>query len=135
MNRQLTSHKVNGCNDGITIEVLDEPGAGGANHLYSITGFNTQTNASCPFVARYGKPSDHATILFQNGPIPEKGTNGITHENLLAILEDRLKGFQSGPFACEENAVALFHIQEAQRILKLRTEKRIARGVEGTHTV
>lgn len=135
MNRQLTSHKVNGCNDSITIEVLDEPGSGGANHLYSITGFNTQTNASCPFVARYGKPSDHTTILFQNGPIPENGTNGITHEIMLAILEDRLTGFQSGPYACPENALALHYIKKAQKILKARTEARIARGVEGTHTV
>ncbi len=135
MNRKLTSHKVNGCNDGITIEVLDEPGPGGANHLYEISEFDTRTNPSAATLPSYARPGKYTMILFQNGPIPEKGTNGITHENLLAILEDRLIGFQSGPFACDENAQALHHIQEAQRILKSRTEKRIARGVEGTHTV
>lgn len=122
--RELTSHKVNGCNDGITIQVMDEPGPGGANHQYSIANeFTPQRGVWC------------LLLSFQNGPIPTNGVNGITHENLLAILEDRLVGFQSGKFACEENAQALHHIRETQRILKSRTEKRLARGVEGTHTV
>lgn len=30
----LTSHKVNPCNDKWVIRVDDEPGAGGANHVY-----------------------------------------------------------------------------------------------------
>ena len=37
-------------------------------------------------------------IRFQNGPIAEAGVNGLTHEALLAVLEDRLVGFQSGPY-------------------------------------
>ena len=32
--KELTGHKVNGCNDGITVNVLDEPGQGGACHAY-----------------------------------------------------------------------------------------------------
>jgi len=59
----------------------------------------------------------------------------VTHEVLLAIVEDRLKGFQSGPYACRENAVALLAVQTAMAFLKARTESRIARGVEGTHEV
>lgn len=126
---------VNPCNDKITIEATDAPGAGGANHLYQITGFNTGTNPSCPFTERYGKPSDHTTILFQNGTIPENGTNGITQEVLLAIVADRLACFQAGKFACAENRVALEHIKCALSVLKWRTLRRIARNVEGTHTV
>lgn len=133
--RELTSHKVNGCNDALKIEVLDEPGSGGANQLYQISGMDTGTNKSCPFTARYGQPADHATVLFQNGPIPEVGTNGVTHEALLAIVIDRLESFQAGPYQCEENAAALSHLQAAQAALKSRTEKRLARGVEGTHAV
>lgn len=98
--RQLHGHKVNPANDNLSIEVLDEPGAGGANHLYNIAGFNTATNPSCPFVARYGKPAEHSTVLFQNGPIAKVGVNGVTHEALLAILIDRLRSFQAGPYAC-----------------------------------
>lgn len=133
--RKIESHKVNPANDKLEIEVLDEPGSGGACHLYQIKGFNTETNPSCPFTERYGKPSDHTTILFQNGPINEVGVNGITHEALLAILIDRLQAFQNGPYACAENGSALTRLQQAQEWLKQRTQARMDRGVEGTHTV
>lgn len=133
--REITTHKVNGCNEALRVECLDQPGSGGACHLYHITGFNSASNASDPWTARHGEPAKHSTILFQNGPIPEVGTNGVTHEVLLAILIDRLEGFQSGRFACEENAEALCNLRAAQDCLKSRTEKRLARGVEGTHTV
>jgi hypothetical protein len=129
--RQLTSHKVNECNEQLQIEVLDEPGAGGANHYYAIYGWHSQGNQSADSSC---KDETKCTILFQNGPIPESGVNGITQEALLAIVEDRLKSFQSGPYACRENALALTHIQEAMHWLHHRTRERIARGVEGTHT-
>ena len=132
MVRELTSHKVNPANEKLQIQVLDEPGAGGANHLYGVYGLHTGTNKSAD-----GSIRDDTCIkvLFQNGPIPECGVNGVTHEALLAIVEDRLKSFQCGPFACRENAVALTKIQEAMMWLHKRTRDREARGVEGTHTV
>lgn len=133
--REITGHKVNGCNDALQVHALDEPGKGGACHAYQITGFDTTTNPSCPFVKLFGKPATDARVLFQNGPIPELGTNGTTHEVLLAILIDRLEGFQSGPFACQENATALSALKVAQSVLHKRTCDRVARGVEGTHTV
>lgn len=128
--RFIETHKVNGANEKLTIEVIDEPGSGGANHLYVITGY-------IPTLKQRDVRQDgpHTIIGFQNGPIPENGTNGLTQEALLAIVADRLECFQNGPFACDENADALAHVQEAIRILKLRTERRIARNVEGTHTV
>jgi hypothetical protein len=77
------------------------------------------------------------SLDFQNGPISEdgNGVNGITHEVLLSILADRLRGFQSGPYACKENACALTHIEEAMMWLQRRTLKRMQRGVEGTHVI
>lgn len=131
--RELTDHKINPANDTLKIEVLDEPGAGGANHLYSISGFNTGTNPSDPFKARHGYPAEYSTILFQNGPINEVGVNGVTQEALLAIVADRLRSFQAGPYACRENALALTKIEEAQHWLLSRTRSRMSRGVEGTH--
>lgn len=123
--RELTSHKVNGLNEALRIDVLDEPGAGGACHRYVIyrpfDEFNRELNAS---------PVCH--ITFQNGPIAEAGVNGISQEALLAIVEDRLKCFQAGPYACRENAIALTKIQEAMHWLHHRTRERMARGVEGT---
>lgn len=131
--RTLTDHIVNPANDQLTITVSDEPGAGGAHHLYMVRGFNTGTNTSCPFVERHGEAAEHATILFQNGPINEVGVNGITHEALLAIVADRLRSFQAGPYSCRENALALTKIEEAQHWLQSRTLARMKRGVEGTH--
>lgn len=76
-------------------------------------------------------------IAFQNGPVKEngEGVNGVTHEALLAVLIDRLEGFQAGPYACPENARAILLLQDAMATLHTRTMKREARGVEGTHLV
>ena len=133
--RTIDDHKVNPANDTLTVTVADEPGAGGANHRYEVRGFNTETNPSEPFNDRYGQPATHTTILFQNGPINESGVNGVTHEVLLAIVADRLRSFQKGPYSCKANACALTHIEEAQHWLQQRTIERMRRGVEGTHTV
>lgn len=124
--RELTSHKVNGLNEAIHIRVDDEPGQGNACHRYTLyvtnDAFNEELNASVVVL-----------IDFQNGPIQEAGINGISNEALLAVVEDRLLGFQSGQYACRENAVALTKIQEAMMWLQKRTLDRIRRGVEGTN--
>lgn len=121
--RQLDDHKVNPANDTLLVEVMDEPGAGGAHHHYRVT--------TTPPV---GTQTD---IHFQNGPISVdgNGVNGLTHEVLLAIVADRLRSFQKGPYSCKANACALTHIEEAQHWLQQRTIERMRRGVEGTHTV
>lgn len=110
--RELKQHIVEGdsANHQLAVVVVDEPGAGGACHLYRVAGFDTSTNPSDPGLQdpACGVPAAHSTILFQNGPIKEVGVNGYTHEALLAILIDRMEHFQAGPYA-------------------------IARGVEGTH--
>lgn len=131
--RELTEHRVNPANDTLRITAQDAPGAGGANHLYMIEGFDTSTNPSCPFVERHGAPAKHATVLFQNGPIAESGVNGVTQEALLAIVADRLRSFQAGPYACRENGEALAKVEEAMMWLHSRTRSRMHRGVEGTH--
>lgn len=133
--RLIEDHKINPANDVIAIEVTDQPGAGGANHRYEISGFDTATNASNTDAQGYASSFSKQVILFQNGTIPENGTNGVTHEVLLAIVADRLRSFQAGPFACKANACALTHIEEAQHWLQQRTIERMRRGVEGAHTV
>lgn len=126
--RVITDHKVNPANDTLTIAVTDEPGASGANHRYEVSGFATENNPS-----HDDSSKGELTILFQNGPINEAGVNGVTQEVLLAIVADRLRSFQSGPYACRENALALTKIEEAQHWLHSRTLARMQRGVEGTH--
>ena len=122
MCRELTSHKVNGLNEALRILVADEPGPGNANHEYNI--FRNRKADNNPFLLSH--------IHFQFGPIHEWGVNGVSNEALLAIVEDRLLGFQSGEYACRENAVALTKIQEAMMWLQKRTRDRVSRGVEGT---
>ncbi len=118
--RELMSHKVNGLNEALKVLVADEPGQGNACHVYVI-----QTEDQ----------SVRVPVTFQNGPIGDLGVNGVSNEALLAIVEDRLQGFQSGPFACRENAVALTKLQESMMWLQKRTRDRMARNVEGTNIV
>src|SRR5689334_2056535 len=100
--RTINTHKVNPANDLLEIEVLDQPGAGGANHEYRIKG-------PVEYDRQFG-----VVLNFQNGAIGENGINGLTQEALLAVVADRLRAFQAGPFACRENALALTKIEEAQ---------------------
>jgi hypothetical protein len=134
--RTLSDHIVSGDQAvQLQIAVTDEPGAGGANHRYEVTGFDTSTNPSSDAFAHGMKNVQSCLlVLFQNGPIKESGVNGVTQEALLAIVIDRLRSFQTGPFSCRENAIALTHCEEALMWLQRRTIARIKRGVEGTHT-
>lgn len=100
-----------------------DPAAGNASHVYGI---------------QHGGPKDVLRIAFQHGPrgLPAS-TPGIFDDDLLAIIEDRLDGFQTGPFACQENADALAAVRAARTALGLRVARRIAQGVLGanaTHT-
>lgn len=105
----------------IDIAVLDDPGPGGASYLYSMA---------------HPRMAHQATVIrFQKGPLAENGPNGFTHEALLAIVEDRLKSFQAGPFACPHNEIALIRLQEAMMWLNKRTADRVDRGVEGKSVV
>lgn len=76
-----------------------------------------------------------ASIRFQNGPIKESGINGCHNEDLIAIVIDRLRSFQTGQFSCRENALAITKLEEALMWLNKRTADRVARGVEGTNEV
>lgn len=117
--REITSHKVNGLNEAITITAVDGPGPGGASHRYDVNIIDPRLWDKQPDGSEVLDIEKTATqrhgvqIVFQNGPIAEAGANGLSNEALLAIVEDRLKGFQSGQFACRENAIALTKIQEA----------------------
>lgn len=115
--RTITIHHGSELNRNLTI-TADAKAEGGASHFYSI---DPVASAGCP----------SATIKFQKGAMKDVGFNGISDEALLAIVIDRLRGFQSGPFSCRENALALTKLEEAMHWLNARTADRMARGVEG----
>ena len=139
--RTITDHVVNGLTESIEVTAQGEPGPGGANHKYHI-GYKCGIHVDAD-----GFPLTRSLLIrFQNGPIASpKDFNGVSNEAILAVLIDRIRGFQfqrnedgsfdyskPGKFACVENMNALFSLQDALRYLKSRTEKRMARGVEGS---
>lgn len=121
--RTIEYHKINPANDNLDIVVVDPPGHGGASHVYRVDHPNTVGVE--PLM----------TVNFQNGPINEHGVNGVTQEILLAIVIDRLRSFQAGPFSSRENALALTKTEEALHWLQQRTLDRMRRGVEGKTAV
>ena len=116
------------------VVVLDEKGQGNANHHYRISGFTTKPPSRAEFPTEE-QPHKTADVIFQNGPIKEVGVNGIMNEDLIAIVIDRMEGFQSGDYECSENQTALEHLRKALEALNDRTASREKRGVEGTHTI
>ncbi len=111
-----------------------EKGVGGASHDYMIV------KAGC---AKYDEkentltinPNDLLeTIQFQEGARKDSNAiHGVCDSDLLEIVRDRLRGFQSGEFATRENACALTHIEEALMWMNKRVEDRIERNVLGTY--
>lgn len=102
-----------------TVYAVDEAGVGGASHEYAV-----KCGENC-----------EGRIVFQNGPRKDpNSTHGVLDTDLLEIVRDRLKGFQSGEFSCRENACALTHIEEALMWMNRRVEDRIERQVLGTNT-
>lgn len=117
--RLLDTHKGSDANNAITLTAVDEVGPGNANHKYS-----AEWDTRGQYIASQG-------INMQKGAIKEVGRNGITDEVLLAIVLDRLRGFQAGEFSCRENALAITNIEQGMHWMNARTKDRMSRGVEG----
>lgn len=122
--RTIHGHEGNALNNSIKITSDERNESNGGAHRYSleVTG-DTE----------HGKHVQY--ISFQNGPIKEVGHNGVSDEALLAIVIDRMEGFQTGPYRSRYNALAITKLEEAMHWLNARTADRQKRGVEGTNTV
>lgn len=124
--RELTSHKGGVLNDALAIVALGEPCVGGACASYEVS------HATTPPFDGFGTRLRYP-LWFHTGD-PSEGIKGISNEALLAIVEDRLAGFQAGPFACAANEAARSFVRMALDALRVRTQERRARGVEGKAT-
>lgn len=103
----------------VNVAAIDDPdpNAGNASHLYAI---------------QWGGPGEVLSIQFQHGPRGERDSKaGVFEDALLAILEDRMRGFQSGPYASPANDDALKGIIDAREALGRRVADRMKRGVLG----
>jgi hypothetical protein len=126
-------HDGHGLNDLITITSDErDPDGGGASHRYraviDVSGTRRALEAGCT-----GQACEEVlTVQFQHGPRHlDSSTPGATDQVLLAILIDRYRGFQAGPFACRENALALTKMEEALHWMEHRANDRARRGVLG----
>lgn len=102
--REITDHVVTVTDKRLKLIVVDAPSYGNAHHHYRCSDSNTKRS--------------YFDVFFQNGPIAEVGVNGVSNEVMLAVVIDRLRCFQSGAFACKENAEALNHLEMSLDWLK-----------------
>lgn len=101
-------------------------GPGGAYHHYTIVLDNSSRLAEFSDFEMY--------VCFQKGARTDpEARHGVLDNDLLEIVRDRLKAFQSGDFACHENEMALIHIEEALMWMNRRVEDRAEREVLGTY--
>lgn len=121
MPREVLDHRsapAGDAQDNYRVEAVDDPGPGGASFKYEVT------------VRSHGEWARHAAVKFQSGPLDAtSGPNGLTNEVLLAVVLDRLRGFQQGPFACRENALAITNLEQTLHWLGSRSRDRNLRGV------
>ena len=116
--REITDHH-DGHGLAESLKVTADPtdlNAGGASHYYEIM----LNGAAVGF------------LQFQHGPRHESSSvPGTLDGVLLAIVVDRMRCFNAGPFATRENALVMTHCQEALHWLKHRADERAARDVLG----
>ena len=110
---EITSHEVEGISSGITIQSLGERTIGNAFHKYELELNNPSTDFG--FM--------RLLIQFQNGDPKVVNQNGITMEALLAVVEDRLVGFQAGAYPHPKNEEALQAVRMALKALHNRTRE------------
>ena len=96
---------------------------------------NIEFNSTYEYQVKTKDDDELIQINFQKGPITECGVNGVMNEDLIAMVIDRLQGFQTSPFSCRENALAITKLEEALHWLRHRTIAREKRGVEGTNVI
>jgi len=130
---EQTHHDGLGLNDLITICAdARDPNAGNGSHHYTaridVSGTLYAIESGCT-----GQASEPVLdIRFQHGPRHDpKSIPGVTDTVLIAILIDRMRGFQSGPYSCRENAIVLTKLEEALHWVDHRARARLRRGVLG----
>ena len=122
MQKLSTIQKRNNLNE---VYRCGDKGPGGAYHDYLIRS-PEQSDATGDLAS--------CRIIFQKGPRNEPTSqHGVTDQDLLEIVRDRLSCFVSGDMPTRETACALHHVEEALMWLNKRIEDRAERGTLGTY--
>ena len=125
MEKLHTIQKRNNLNEVFRV---GDVGPGGAYHDYQI--FSSEKIGD----GEYRRILFVQQISFQKGARKDpEARHGVLDNDLLEIVRDRLKAFQSGDFACHENEMALIHLEEALMWMNRRVEDRAEREVLGTY--
>ncbi|ORE91015.1 hypothetical protein [Aurantimonas sp. 22II-16-19i] len=107
---KIDGHKIHPVSKMIDVATAGRKGASHAHAAYKVT-----------------LPDGTEIILsFQTGQRGAGEANGLTNEILLAIVADRLRAFQGGPYACMENDHILMHVEEALNFSMVRANARAA---------
>lgn len=102
---------------------MGKEGPGGAYHEYLIN-----------YLDEYEDICFAGLVKFQKGPRHlEDSQHGVTDQDLLEIVRDRLTCFVKGDMPTYETEKALEHLEIALMYLNRRTEDRIERKVLGTY--
>jgi hypothetical protein len=110
--RYITEHDVEGQPITLRVSRFGDPGAGGETNCYLV--------AAIPAGEGFGQ-----VLQFQDAPISHVGVNGLTNEVLIAIVLDRLRCFQAGPYASQDNVLAIEHLEAGLETLKNRSDRQI----------
>jgi len=97
------------------------------------------------FVDDKGRPEGGTTqgpgllVSWQRGPLKDSASgeenprNGAFVMDLIMATIQRIEFYQRSEFACDENAEALLHLNQAYDVLQSRIDRRTAEGTQGTH--
>ena len=88
----------------------------------------TESNATGEFVQK----GDFIRVVWQRGLPTDAGVNGCRVDDVIALAQEKLQNYQSGPLACEENADALAGLKSALGALDARRRRRVEQGVLNT---
>lgn len=91
-----------GTQEHTEVVCLDELANDGAYHEYVVYEAVVEKDEDCRSFAK---------VSFQKGLIKEVGVNGCQHEDVIAMVIDRLEHYQNGKYSCEHNRIALEHLQ------------------------
>jgi len=126
IDRPLFDHRNNKFNrEHVEVVTADLRASDGAHHRYTVRVFKN------PIGVDGNEVVAQCDISFQNGGLKEVGPNGITDQALIAIVLDRIRSFNEGPYRCRENSMIVTKLEEALMWGEKRGNDRARRNVEG----
>jgi hypothetical protein len=94
--------------------------------------FNMQAPTVGKVEGEVVEQGDFIRVVFQRGLPQTSGVNGCRVEDVIAVALERIRKYQTGSLACEENEEAMRALRAAMRAMESRKRRRIEQGVFST---